>query len=239
MNKFLIVRTSVIALLLFFVPMMLFAKKKNWEIRNINIAGLVVDSKTLLPIDAADIYGGDEKLLGKTDAKGYFKIALSYPAPGEMKFKIKISKKGYDSIIQSEHWGNLPNGPKALMYFGLDKTGSSASNSFSKLVNNSVGDLEYDDVLRNFEKIKTGKTFDDKLSKAKASNQNVLIKVDDKFYIVDKTGWIALSSNKDSILINKKQLVIADQLNCAIKRKNIKWMTPLNSTNTKFAIYTK
>lgn len=201
--------------------------------------GLVVDSKTLLPIEAVDIYGDDEKPLGKTDANGYFKIALSFPAAGEMKFKIKVSKKGYDSIIQSEHWGNLPNGTKALMYFGLDKAGSSASSSFSKLINNVAGDLDYNNVLKNFDKVKTGRTFDDKLSKAKAGNQDVLIKIDDKYYIVNKTGWIALSSDKDSILVNKKQLVIANQINGTIKRKDVKWMTPLDAKNTKFAIYTK
>lgn len=238
MNKFLIARISLVALLLFTASTLLFAQNKDRPTRIINIAGLVVDSKTLLPVEAADIYGADEKLPGKTDANGYFKIALSFQAGGEMKFKLKISKKGFDNIIQSEHWGNLPDGTKALMYFGLDKTGS-ASNSFSKLVNNAAGDLGYGNVLKNFDQVKAARTFDGKLSAAKADNQNVLVKVDDKFYIVDETGWLVINSDKDSILINKKHLVIADKINRAVKRKDIKWMTPLNVKNTKLAIYTK
>lgn len=239
MNKFLILRFSLVALLSILTVTQLFAKKRDGITRNINIAGLVVDSKTMQPIESAEIYGTNEQLLGKTDAKGYYYITLNFSADGEMKFKLKISKKGYNNIIQSEHWGNLSNGIKALMYFGLDKTGTSASNSFSKLVNNSVTDLGYGNVLKNFDSVKTGKTFDDKLSEAKAGNQDVLIKIDNKLYIIDKTGWIAISSAKDSILINKKQLIIADQLNSTIKRKDIKSMTPLNAKNTRFAIYTK
>lgn len=236
MNRFLISRTYLVALLLFVVPMLLFAKK-NLEIRNINIAGLVVDSKTLLPIEAANIYGTDEKLLGKTDVRGYFKISLGFIAEGEMRFKLKIIKKGYKDIMQSEHWGNLPGNTQALMYFGLDK--GTGSNSFSKLVNKEIGGLDYRNTLANFDQIKTARMFDDKLSVAKAGNQDVLVMVDDKFYIVDETGWIAITSDKDSILINNKQLVIADKINSIIKRKNIKWMTPLDAKNAKLAIYTK
>ncbi|WP_121808108.1 peptidase associated/transthyretin-like domain-containing protein [Mucilaginibacter kameinonensis] len=239
MNKILIARFSLVALLSILTATQLFAKKRDGIARNINIAGLVVDSKTLQPIEAANIYGADEQPLGKTDAKGYYKITLSFTADGEMKFKLKISKKGYNTIVQSEHWGSLSNGANALMYFGLDKAGASGSDSFSKLVNNSVTDLGYGNVLKNFDSVKAGKTFADKLTEAKAGNQDVLIKIDDKLYIVDKSGWIAISSAKDSILINKKQLVIADHLNSTIKRKDIKSMTPLNLKNTKFAIYTK
>lgn len=239
MNKFLIARLSLVVLLSILTATQLFAKKRDGITRNINIAGLVIDSKTLQPIEAAEIYGTDEQLLGKTDANGYYKITLNFPTDGEMKFKLKISKKGYNNITQSEHWGNLSDGAKALMYFGLDRTGVSGSDSFSKLINNSIGDLDYSNVLKNFDSVKAGKTFDNKLKEAKAGNQDVLIKVDDKLYIVDKTGWVAISSAKDSILINNKQLVIADQLNSTIKRKDIKSMTPLNAKNTRFAIYTK
>jgi len=237
MNKFLITKLSFVAILLFFTPALLLASTHNRMTRNIDIAGLVVDSKTLLPIEGADIFGADEKLLGKTDVRGYFKISLSFMADGEMKFKLKIIKKGYNNIMQSEHWGNLPGNTKALMYFGLDK--GSGSNSFSKLVNKAIGDLDYHNTLEHFDEVKIARTFDNKLSAAKAGNQGVLVKVDDKFYIVDETGWIAITSDKDSILINKKQLVIADKINGIVKRKNIKWMTPLDAKNTKLAIYTK
>ena len=237
MNKFLITKLFFVAILLFFTPTLLLASTHNRMTRNIDIAGLVVDSKTLLPIEGADIFGADEKLLGKTDVRGYFKISLSFMADGEMRFKLKIIKKGYNNIMQSEHWGSLPGNTKALMYFGLDK--GSGSNSFSKLVNKAIGDLDYHNTLEHFDEVKIARTFDNKLSAAKAGNQDVLVKVDNKFYMVDETGWIAISSDKDSILINKKQLVIADQLNGTIKRKDIMWMTPLNAKNTKFAVYTK
>ena len=228
---------SFVAILLFFIPALLLANTYNRMTRNIDIAGLVVDSKTLLPIEGAGIFGADEKLLGKTDVRGYFKISLSFMADGEMRFKLKIIKKGYNNIMQSEHWGSLPGNTKALMYFGLDK--GSGSNSFSKLVNKAIGDLDYHITLEHFDQVKIARTFDNKLSAAKAGNQDVLVKVDDKFYIVDETGWIAITSDKDSILINKKQLVIADKINGIVKRKNIKWMTPLDAKNTKFAVYTK
>ena len=237
MNKFLITKLSFVAILLFFIPALLLANTYNRMTRNIDIAGLVVDSKTLLPIEGAGIFGADEKLLGKTDVRGYFKISLSFMADGEMRFKLKIIKKGYNNIMQSEHWGSLPGNTKALMYFGLDK--GSGSNSFSKLVNKAIGDLDYHNTLEHFDQVKIARTFDNKLSAAKAGNQDVLVKVDDKFYIVDETGWIAITSDKDSILINKKQLVIADKINGIVKRKNIKWMTPLDAKNTKFAVYTK
>jgi len=237
MNKFLITKLSFVAILLFFTPALLLASTHNRMTRNINIAGLVVDSKTLLPIEAAGIYWTDETLLGKTDVRGYFKISLSFMADGEMRFKLKIIKKGYNNIMQSEHWGNLPGDTKALMYFGLDK--GSGSNSFSKLVNKVIGDLDYHITLEHFDQVKIARTFDNKLSAAKAGNQDVLVKVDDKPYIVNETGWIAISSDKDSILINKKQLVIADKINGIVKRKSIKWMTPLDAKNTKLAIYTK
>lgn len=94
-------------------------------------------------------------------------------------------------------------------------------------------------MLSHFGKVKKQKVFNDKLEKAKAGNQDILVKIDDQFCIVDKTGWILINSDKDLISINDDQKITVGELNSTLKRRDTKGMTPLDKKETKFVIYTK
>lgn len=207
--------------------------------RSIELAGLVINAQNLSPIDAVQIYDADNNLLGSTDKNGYYHIHFSYTKTGEIYFKLKIVKDGFQNFTQSEHWGNL-NNPKNIMYFGLRASQATAT-SFASFADNrsSVSDLGYNSVLNYFSKVKEEKEFNDQLTQAKAGNEKVLVQISGKFYIIDSNGWIQINSDKDAILINDKQVLIADQLNATIKRKDVKWMTPIDSKQARFAIHTR
>jgi hypothetical protein len=216
-----------------------FATKTNSTDRTIELAGLVVNAKDLSPVEAAKIYDADNNLLGSTDKNGYYHIHFGYSKTGELYFKLKIVKDGFQSFTQSEHWGNL-NDPKNVMYFGL-RANHAAAGSFASFADNrsSVSDLSYSNVLNHFSKVRGEKEFNDQLADAKAGNEKVLVLISGKFYIVDNNGWIQINSDKDAILINDKQVLVADQLNANIKRKDVKWMSPVDSKQAKFAIHTR
>jgi hypothetical protein len=212
-----------------------FASAINSEVRDINVAGLVFNSETLIPIDSATIYDTGNHVLGSTDKNGYFKVTISYNKPGEIYFGLRISKNGFEKFIQREHWGNLQGNISSIMYFGLNRSGAKAfSSSPANIVNNS--DLSYDNVLHNFHKVKEEKAFNTKLAKAKADNQDVFIQIDSQFYLVNNTGWIKLTSETDPVAIDKKNITAANKLNAIIKRNSIKWMTPVSGKAEKFAV---
>lgn len=239
MNKHIVIKPVLILVLIIALFSFSFASTKAPATRAINLAGLVFDAGTLAPVDSAKIYDGDGNLLGVSDKKGYYNVIIHYPKSGEIYFKVKIEKKGYQRFEHSEHWGNLGD-TKTIMYFGLKKSHSIAK-SFSSFAGNAPirNDLGYDNVLRHFDKVKVEKEFNDKLADSKAGNENVLIKINDQFYIVDNTGWIKISSEKDLISIDGERTLTADKLNSIIKREDIKGMTPVDSKDAKFAIYTK
>ncbi len=233
-----ILKSTIFAVLLLFINNALFAAVKKAPPRTIHIAGLVVNAKTLMPVEAANIFDAEDHLLATTDKNGYYNVTINVTPTGEMYFSIKIKKEGYQAINQNEHWGNLSDGTKALYYFGLKQKGDKTS-SFSKLNNKFDGDLSYASAESNFAKAKAERLFDIKIEDAKAGNQDVLIQIDGAYYIVDDTGWIKLNSDKDLISIDKKQVVAADQLNSILKRKNVKGMTPTSSSSAKFTVYTR
>jgi hypothetical protein len=228
-------KKSILIIALIFAFSSAFSSK-----RTINLAGLIFNAQTLAPIEAANIYDYDGKLLGATDKNGYYQIKISYTRSGELDFKLKVVKEGFHDILQHEHWGNLSNGSKNIMYFGLRDTrskGESLSSLIDPRMNNN--DLSYENVLKGFDKVKSQKSFNDKLANAKAGNENVLIQIDGEFYIVDSTGWIKLNSDKDLVSIDDTKVISADKLNSTIKRKDVTWMTPVDSKEAKFAIHTK
>ena len=229
--------TATLFFLILSVNFLIAAKKAN-SVRSLEIAGLVVDAKTLLPLGSVMIYDAGNHLLATTDKNGYYDVKLSIEQSGEMIFSLKIKKGGYHQIIQNEHWGNLSDGAKSMFYFGLKKSGDNTT-SFSKLVNGRLSnDLSYANVADNFSNAKAERMFDNKIAEAKAGNQNVLIQVDGAYYIADESGWIKLNSVKDSVSIDNKRVVAADELNAIVKRSDVKGMTPVNSQKAKFAIYT-
>ncbi|WP_184545820.1 hypothetical protein [Mucilaginibacter sp. FT3.2] len=209
-------------------------------IRPINFAGLIVDAKTMLPVEAAKIFNDDNQLLGVTDKNGYYKIKLEYSKTGPIKFSLKITKGGFASFTQRENWGNLPGGTQTIMYFGLSRL-PGAGIPFSEVSNSAnVGNyLTYNNVLQNFAKVKEQKNFDEKLLLAKAGNQKVFLNIEDNYYIANNSGWIKLGSATDSVSVDHKKAVPANTLNDMVKRKDVKWMTPLNTREKGFAIYTK
>jgi hypothetical protein len=232
MNRYFLMRP--LAIIAFIIPLFSFTAKAD---RTIELAGLVVNAKDLSPIAGAELYGSNGKSLGTTDEKGYYDIKFNYAKSGELYFKLKIVKKGFQSLTQNEHWGKLGD-TKGILYFGLKESGSSAK-SFSSLADGNTNDLGYNSVLKGFDKVKKDRDFDHKLESARAGNENVLVQVDGKYYIVDSNGWIELHSDKDLVSIDNKRVVQADKLNTTIKRKDIKGMTPIDSKEVKFLISTK
>jgi hypothetical protein len=206
--------------------------------RTIHLAGLVVNSQNFKPINAAKIYGDNNRLLGLTNQDGYYNVNLDVNDTGDIHFKIKIAKKGYKSFSDKEHWGDLGNSSNMIMYFGIQQDKSEVA-SFSDFASNKSSDLNYDNVLSGFEKVKTEKEFEKTLAEAEKGNEDVLFKIHNEYYIADNTGWIKLNSNKDVIRINKKKEIIASEINSVVKRKDIKSMTPVNSGHAKFEIYTR
>lgn len=205
------------------------------QVRNIDIAGLVVDAQTLLPIKGAAIYDAQNNVLGTSNAKGYYKIQLAYKQSAPLNFRLKIVKRGFVTFHQHENWADQPGDAKGLFYFGLKKVHGRAA-SFSTLQH---GSLDYNNVNAGFEKVRDERTFYNKLAAAKAGNQKVLLRIDTGLYIVDKTGWNKINSEKDIIALNGRQLVAAGQLNSLIKRRDIKGMTPVAGKEEKFAIDTQ
>lgn len=207
--------------------------------RSLHIAGLVVNAGTLEPVGSAMIYDAGNHLLGTTDANGYYNVSLQVAQEGEIYFSLRIRKPGYYEFGQNEHWGNLPDGAKALFYFGIKKKGDKGD-SFSKLINRSPdSNLDYASVKDSFSEVKTGYYFNNKLEQAKAGNQDVLLRIDGAYYIADDSGWIKLNSDHDLILLNKKQVIAADKLNGLVKRRKVKMMTPITSSSAQFAIDTR
>jgi hypothetical protein len=235
MNRYSFIKSSLLIVLI--TSLFSFTAKAYAFDRTIEIAGLVVNAKDLSPVQSAEIYDADGKMLGKTDKNGYYDIHFNYTKSGELYFKLKIAKKGFQSFTQNEHWGNLGD-TKSILYFGLKESGSRGK-SFSSLANGNTNDLTYPNVLKGFDKVKNDNDFNQKLENAKAGNENVLVQVDGKYYIVDSNGWIEIPSDKEMVSIDNKQVIAADKLNTTIKRKDVKGMTPVNSKEAKFAIRTK
>jgi hypothetical protein len=239
MNRFIVAKSRLLITLIIIFSAFSFASKKKVGIRNIDLAGLVVNAQTLSPIESAKIYDSDGKLLGTTDKNGYYNVRISYGKSGEMYFKVKIVKEGFHDFVQNEHWGDLGDTRK-IMYFGLKASHSNVSSfsTFGDSGSNS-NDLSYDGVISHFDKVKAQKDFNDKLENVKAGNEDVLVQIDGSFYIVDNSGWIKLNTDKDLVSVDDRQMLTADKLNSSIKRKDVKWMTPLDKKGAKFAIYTR
>ena len=239
MSKHILVKSSLIIAIILSLSSFSLVLAENFNKRSINLAGLVVDGGTLLPVEGAKIYDAQGNALGTTDKNGYYNITINYTKSGEMYFQVKIVKQGFQRFVQHEHWGNLGD-TKNIMYFGLKALHSNIK-SFATFADGPLNNdaLGYDNVLHQFSKVKEQKAFNDKLSNAKSGNEDVFVRIDDQLYIADNTGWIHINSEKDLISINDQQMLTADKLNSRIKRKDIKGMTPLDKKEAKFAVYTK
>lgn len=234
MNRSVVTKSILIIALVVFTLPRTFASGVQ---RTVSIAGLVFNVQTMAPVIAAKIHGTNGELLGATDKNGYYNISFNFMADGDLYFKLKIVKDGFADFTQKEHWGG--GDARNVMYFGLEAP-HSGSRSFSSFAGNRghVNDLSYANVLNHFDKVKKEKEFNDKLTHAKTGNEDVLVNIDGKFFIVDNSGWIQLNSDKDPVAVDGR-VMPADQLNAAIKRKSVKWMSPVDSKGAKFAIRTR
>lgn len=213
--------------------------QKN-NMRTINLAGLIVDSKSLLPIENANIYDEKGNFVATTDVKGYFKGHLNLPIKDKINFKIEVKKDGYISYCQKENWGDLGNNLNVVYYFGITQYSENSKNNlaFSELISNKK-DISYNAVSNGFQKIIEKITFNKEVEIAKSGNENVFLKVNDYYYLISNTGWLKLNSKDDIIFIDKNKEVIASEVNSVLKRKDIKRMTPSKTDNHSFEIFTK
>ena len=210
---------------------------KRAKKRNINIAGIVIDAKTLEPIKEAKIYDANDKVLTTTNKDGYFKTNIEYFKAGEIEFTFGIEKEGYFYFEQKEHWGDLGNKMNASYYIGLQHKHLEAE-AFSKLISIS-GNISYKSIKKNFTTIKKRADFNNKVAIAKKGNDKVFFEIDTNFYLINDTGWIKIYAKDNLISINGEKNVPANKINALIKRKDIIKMTPTDSQKASFVIFTK
>lgn len=212
-------------------------KDRFTESKFIEIAGIVIDSESLTPLENAKLYDEKGKLISTTDNRGYFSGKVNYSEKGGIHFKIRAEHNGYFSFTQKENWANLGN-VRCIYYFGLEKTsGKSMKNSFSEMKLNK--DLTYESVLAGFESVKNNRSLYHKLALAGSNNENVFLMIDQKYYIMSNTGWLLITSPDDKVSVNKKKIIKASELNALIKRKDIKNMSPSESKDYSYEIYAK
>ncbi len=208
--------------------------EKRIEAGFIEIAGLVTDAGNLNALENAKLYDEKGLLIAITDSRGYFKGKIEYPVNGAIRFKIKVQKSGYQSFVQTENWGNLGNNIRCAYYFGITRNDSK---SFSEMV--FTKDLSIDSVMVGFNAVKEKIDFSKKIETAKKDNQQVLFKIGLEYYLINNSGWLKISSPEDLISIDKNRIVKASEINSLIKRKQIKGMSPSESKEYSYEIYSK
>ncbi|ASK30616.1 hypothetical protein CEY12_11060 [Chryseobacterium sp. T16E-39] len=119
--------------------------------REINIAGVIIDSKTKQPITGAEILDENSRVIASTDDKGYFFAKLNKPAKGEIDFSFSVKKKGYRSFSQKEHWADQKD-PGAIYYFGIRNKWRINDDSFSKMLPVKNDLVSYDTIIDRFKK---------------------------------------------------------------------------------------
>ncbi len=204
--------------------------------RSVELAGLIMDAETLEPLESVVIYDDKGNQLSKTDVRGYYKVQFDDLGEGEIRFAYSLSKNGYKSVSQREHWGNLQGKIGKTFYFGLSKKESDTP-EFSQ--HGSSNNLSYESVQNNLHLVQKQFEFNKKLNNAKKGNQDVLIEIDKTQYLVNDTGWIKINSKEDLISIDDNLIVPASEVNGILERKEITGMTPLEKNKKAlFAIYT-
>lgn len=138
MNKLRSARIHLVKFL-FGVPLaavLLLAFRSRWEPpppvpaaseQVVNLAGIVVDSKTREPLAGVSIRCSKAGLETTTDARGYYLLRIPFEdAP--LQFSLDLEKPGFKALHQQENWGNFTEpGIRALYgnsfeFFGLGRT---------------------------------------------------------------------------------------------------------------------
>lgn len=237
MKKHNIISLTLVFLLLSFIP--LNAKCSAYKTRTVTVAGLIVDAITRAPLADAKVYGETGNFIASTDSRGYFKGTVSNLRRGPVRFSIKIEKEGYSSFTQKEHWADMGDDISAIYYFGLEKkAGGKRNKAFSELISRTK-DTSYASVVSGFSKFEEQLNFRDGLEAAKEGNEKVFITIGDQYFLVNDSGWILLTSPKDKISVDGKRIVTASEINSKLKRKQIRRMTPSESKDFSFEVYTR
>lgn len=203
----------------------------------INVAGIVFDSKSLLPLENVDIFNEQGDIIAKTDDKGYFKGKLQYANKEGIKFKIKLEKKGYLSFTQTENWADFQKESINTIYsFGIKKTSDASDvDSFSQSTFSS--DLSFKSAFNNFENTVEKLRFNNSINDLRKSSQKSFFDINNSYYLISNTGWIKLQSPKDSIYIDRLKKIPAENINSAIQRKDIKDILHTDSGEINITTY--
>ena len=153
---------------------------------------------------------------------------------GAIRFKITVQKRGYRSFVQTENWGNIGNAIRCTYYFGITQ---SSSSPFSEMVLNK--DLSYDSVMAGFRAVKEKTDFSKKIETAKKDNQQIFFKIGPEYYLINNGGWLKLAFPEELISIDGKQTVKTSEINSFIKRKQITGMSPSESKEYSYEVYTR
>lgn len=198
-----------------------YAKNPNKDIP-INVAGIVFDSKTLLPLQNVSIYDERGEYVAKTDANGYFTgKLLGYRSNNSIKFKIKLEKKGYLNFTQTENWADSQKAQiNVNYYFGIKKTGESSEvESFSQFFLSKENSFK--SVSNNLKSVLEKIDFKNAINNLRKDNQNSFFEFNNSYYLISDTGWIKLDSSKIFINIDSKKIT-AEDINSNLKRSEIK-----------------
>lgn len=212
------------------------SNKNSSSKRTVEIAGLVLDSETLSPIDNVDIYNSKGKVITKTDNNGYYKVLLQIWEPGELFFQFSVNKSGYRPYLQKEHWGNLKGRVTSAMFIGLQRENSDVPELSGMMTN--ISNLDYTSIFNTFQKVEPNFLFEKKVYLAKKENQDIFFEIDGNFYLVNDS-WIQLNSRNDLVAVDNTKILPAFELNNYIDRSEIIRMTPIENRNAVFALFTK
>lgn len=225
--------TLTFLLLFSFLPSTSYCKT-----RKINISGIVIDAESLNPLENANLFDSNENLIGVSDSKGYYRGIIETNEIGEITFKIKVKKAGYNSFIQNEHWGNLSGELNATYYFGLKSNSLKSTFPFSELFTN-ISNNTYESVKSGLEVVLEKLNFEKKIENLKKGNNHIFFNLDGKFYVVSNTGWIEINSENNHILLNGKKDVLANDLNNLLGRNKIKNMSTTAKASYSVEIFTE
>ena len=207
-------------------------------LRTVHVAGIITDAASFSPIDNAKVYDDKGLLIASTDAKGYFNGTFRIAAEGEVRFRIKIEKKGYSSFTQTEHWADYGNSVSGMYYIGMKAAKSAAGiKAFSEM--RPGRNLSYDSVYEELKHVKDKIRMDNTLEAAKAGNQHIFFTVNSSYYLMSDTGWLKLNSPDELVSIDGQQPVKASAVNLLLKRKQIRRMMPSEDGALSYELYTR
>lgn len=229
MNKLIYILISILATLFAFK---IYAAERTVQYRDMELAGIVVDSQSLSPLGKVTILDNNNKKIGETDTNGYFKVKFAVNKTGEVVFKIKLEKSGYQSFTQNDHWSNLEN-PSGSFCFGMKKNNTNGE-SFSKILGRN---LTYTYAKAGMEQIKENRKADEIVNSAKQGNDHLILNINGEKYLVTNFNYFKLGSRDMYIMINNIIEPI-EGLNNKLKRSNIKNLSRLGGKEAQFDLTT-